>query len=179
MNRLVMLALGALVGMPMRAQAQDTPQRHQTAAIGLRNGAIGVWSIDSGGARTVVIEAAQTTADSVLEHPRGGRWHAPAASVAEFATSLLGALDAMAAGAQPVDISLGWPTGPVRTAVVRCTLTTGCALTVTNRTVAGATRAGSWTTSPRLTVTQTRSLALALRTAALHDTDAMLTWVQP
>lgn len=156
------------------AAAQDTPQRHVTAVVTLTNGTIGVYSIDSGGARRVVVDAAAKTVDTLLGHPRGGRWTAPAAQVVDHVAALLAALDALAAGQPAPDVTLGYASGPVRTAVIRCTATTGCTLTVTNRTPAGATRAGSWTTSPRIPLATMRRLALALRTAALHDTDAVL-----
>lgn len=151
--------------------AQNTPQRHQTAALTLSNGTIDVWSVDRGGARTVYVDARALTVDSLLGRPRGGTWAGPAAAVPAIADQIVAAVVAVPTGDT---LSIMSSRGFVRTATIRC-LATGCTLTVTNHTPAGAVRAGSWTTS-RLTLAQMLELAAALREAALHQTGAVFVW---
>lgn len=160
--------LAVFLALPLRAQ--DTPQPHRTADITLTNGSIEVYSVDSGGARRVVVNAGALTLDSLIGFPRGGQWTATVAEVESVVPILLAGLDALRAGKRVLDeIPFSYPSGPVRSAVIRC-LATGCTVTVVNRTTTGATRTGSWTSS-RLPLTAVQGLVVALRTAARHDSD--------
>lgn len=166
----------ALMFLAAPLAAQDTPQLHTTAVVTLKNGRIQVFSSDSGGVRRIGVAAFAATVDTILKHPRGGLFWTPADLTAGYATGLLAGLSLLKTGDSIPDFTLTYPTGPARTAVIRCLVSTGCTLTVTNRDSTGATRAGSWTTSPRLPLVAIKGLLQAMRTAALHDSEAVYVW---
>lgn len=162
---LLLLALAAPLA------AQDTPQRHQAAVVTFSNGTYNVWSIDSGGTRTVYIAAYAKSIDTVLKRSRGGTFKMPAGIAEGLANAAL-----LVVG-DTVEHKVTYPSGDVNGLTMKC-LPTGCTITITNRTDAGEARAGSWTAT-RLSIGTTRSILEAVREAALQQTGLVFIFPAP
>lgn len=176
MRRLGWLIVALAVVVTVALEGQDAPQEHRTAVVTLTNGTLTVFSIDSGGVRHVVVQAGHTTVDSAIGYPRGGRWTRTVEEIELVVPMMLAGLDALAAGKRALDpIRYDYTSGPVVSITIRC-LSSGCTASVVNRTSSGTTRAGTWTSNPRLPLDVVRTIVLQVLEAARHETGAVFVW---